>query len=287
MDDLNDKVAVKYSFSKEGLREFFNWFFFAALAFMSVMVLYQTFVAGISVVLGYETHIHIGKVDSLPHSIDYWSNTRVLLLYFFPPMFLLAVGLSMMAVLLFGSPKVNYWTWYRFWFMLFCILFASTLMSLSFYSWTQVTRSLFQGFAVIVRWYGLTYIWSVLSVAFSIILNFSIAFAGSYILIPIARGDFMTRRGKRHRREIVMTSFISTLLCVFVISVIIGYPGNVKLFTIMFSHSILWIPGLLNISDEAMRRRKGMKTQNPAMPSLYLQIGILAVLIILIRLFLH
>jgi hypothetical protein len=287
MNDLDENISAKYSFSKAGLRDFFNWFFFAAIAFISVMLIYQLFVAGISVILGYETHVHIGKVDSLPHTIDHWSSNRVLLLYVFPPLFLLVVGLSMMAVLLFGSPKVNYWTWFRFWFMVFSILFASTLMSLSFYSWTQVTRSLFQGFAVLIRWFGLTYIWAVLSVAFSIILNFSLGFAASFVLIPIARGNFIVRRGKRYAREIILTSFACTIISVFLIAIILGYPGNAKLFLIMFSHSILWIPGLLNISNEAMRRRKGMKTQNPQPPSLYLQIGILVVLIVLIRVFLH
>ena len=246
----------QYSFSKEAFDHFLNWVFFAALAFICVILFYQFLVSGISLALGYETHIHFGKVESLPHRIDYWSNTRVLILYFFPPVLLLVVGIGILGVLLLGSPKINFWTWFRFWLMVFSLLFSTTLLSLSFYSWAAASKPVFQGFAVIVRWYGLTYIWSVIFASFAVILNFAVGFACSYILINVAPGDFMVKKGKRYPRKIVLTSFVYTILFVFVVSMILSYPDSINLFLIMFGQSILWLPGLLNITNESLRKRK-------------------------------
>ena len=275
----------KYTYSSDAFQLLVKWFLLSTLAFIAVVLFHQLLVASMSYVLGYETRIHFGKVESLPHLTEYWGSNRVLLLYAFPAVLLLTISGLLMAGFWFGPQKVSSWTWFKFWLMVFSLLLATTLMSLSLFSMLAVKGGLFQGFAVVTHWYGMSFFWTMIFVILSIILNFSFGFLSSSVLLYLAPADFMIKEGKRHPQKIVLNAYVYTLLLLYPIAIALSFPRYWSFFSIMFIYACLWLPGLFNISNDSLRKRQARK-ENLESYSNYLLMGLALALIIVIRILL-
>ena len=169
------------------------------------------------------------------------------------------IGIILLGIIAFGPLVLNIATWFRFWAMFFAILLGTTLLTLTLFSTMTANSSLFQGFAIVTYWYGLPELVSIIIVILSFLLNFASGFLCSRALFYIAPSDFMVKEGKRYPRKIIITSFIYTVLFVFLIAIGLSYPDYWSFFAIMFFHACLWLPGLLSISTESVMNRASKK----------------------------
>ena len=284
MDEAIEIGGAKYLFSKKAFHGLLNWLFIGVLSFISVVLLYQLEVGSVSCALGYETHIRFGKVDSFPQFNRCWSGTRVLALYAIPSLLLVLFSVFILIALLF-APKGNInRRWIAFWTMIVSALLGTTLMSISLISALSVNGSLFQGFAVVTRWFGLSLYWSIGFLILSGVINIAFGFLCSEVLLNLAPPDFIIRDEKNSPRAVVLNTFVYPMLILFPVAIVLSYPGHLSFFVVMLFHACLWLPGLFNISETSLRKRRS-RGKNVTLHSNYLLCGLALVLIIVVRLF--
>ena len=223
-----------------------KWFFIAAISFIFVMLFHQFLVGGLSRFLGYETHIHFAKVESLPHYDAYWSTGRVLILYALPGMFIFLISIVLLNYLYFGGTAVTIGKWIAFWVMVFCVLVPTTLLSISFFYTFDPANTLFQGFAVLVYWFRSSVLTCVLFIILSWGINLVFGFICAHILfdmMPI----LIRKRGKAPRVKL-LASFYYPIIIIFILSAVISIPHGFAFFIAMFLHAVLWLPGFYFIN---------------------------------------
>ena len=274
----------KYLFSKKAFKGLLNWLFIGVLSFIAVVLLHQLTIGAISLALGYETHIHFGKVDSFPQVNRFWSGTRVLALYALPSVGLIMASAFMLIALLFAPKGDINWRWVAFWLMIVAVLLGTTLMSISLISELIVNGSLFQGFAVVTRWFGLSIYWSIALLILSGVINIAFGFLCSEVLLNLAPSDFIIRDERNSPRTVVINTFVYPMLLLFPVAIALSYPGHFFFFVVMFFHACLWLPGLLNISETSLRKRRS-RGKNVALHSNYLLCALAIAGIIVVRLF--
>ena len=257
----------------------------AVLAFIIVVVIYQAIVALLSFGLGYRTLLHFGKVDSMPYFNRFWSNSRVLAIYAAPSIFLLALTAFLLGALLY-SPKDNVqWRWVAFWLMVFSAILGTTLLSTSFVSALVAKGSLYQGFAVVTSWFGLSSAWSIGFITIAGFINIALGFISSPVLLKLAPPDFMIRKEKKSPAGIIVNSFMIPLALLGVVAFFLSYPGHVSFFALMLCHALLWLPGLFTISLASVGSRRSRGKTTTESHSSYLLLGLTVSLIIIIRIF--
>jgi len=285
--NMNETIELdnkKYSFSKESFQLLLSWFFIAAVAFMGVIMLYQLMLGVLSYTLGYTTVIHFGKVDSSSHLVKYWSDARVLLMYGFTSLLVLLVSFVLLAGFFFGPATINVWIWLKFWAMVFSTLLATTMMSLPIINTMLEKGSLHQGLAVVGFWFGTPMLWKFVLLGLSVIINFVFGLLSSAFLVYLAPPDFMKRKGKKSASRIVLNSFVYVIILLFPVAMFLSYPYYRSFFILLFLHSLLWLPGLLNISTESLIHRSS-RLEITIPFSNYILGGTVLSLIVLIRIF--
>ena len=282
------KTKGQLSFSTELFYQLINWYFVAAISFIVAVLVYQFSIVLLSAALSYSVEFHFGKVDTLPHINAFWSGTRVLVLYSIPALLLLFISAFLTIDLLPGAQVVNLKLWFRFWLVFFGILIGSTLLTLSLFpmfTFSNGTNYFFQGFSVIASWYYLSVQWALLLFVISVGLNITMGYVLSTSFFYMSPPDFVIRYGKKkYPRRIILRSFFFTLILIIPIAVVLSYPLYYKFFLILFLHALLWLPGLMQISTDALLQRS---IRNEALkPKLnYLLFAVLALMIILVRIF--
>ena len=284
MSDVAVVDTKNSTFSKRAFRHVLNWFFLAALAFIVVVLFYQLIIGLISLGLGYQTHVHFGKVDTMPYYNRYWSNSRVLALYAFPAIFFLFVTAFVLCALLF-APEEGNWRWVAFWVMVFSALLSSSLLSMSLISAMVARGSLYQGFAVVSSWFGLSSAWSISFITLAGFINIALGFVCSPVLLKLAPPDFILRKEKKSPMGIVINSFICPIILLFPIAILLSYPGYGSFFAVMFAHFLFWLPGLFTISLAKVGERRSRGKTTPETYSSYWLVGLTLSLIIIIRIF--
>ena len=233
--------------------------------------------------LGYDTHIHFGKVESMPHDVKFWNGNRVLILYLMPPLVFLFISIFLLGGLLYGRQTVNGWRWFRFWFMVFSVLLSTTLMTLSLFSVFTTKGSLFQGFSVVCYWYGLPLICPIILIILSGVINFGLGFLCAPVLLHLAPED-SAKEWKKRPSRVVLYSFILPVAALFFLALVLSFPGYCLFFDVLFVHACLWLPGLFTASTASLRdRRSSTRTIKPELN--YLMAGITLVFVVLIRIF--
>lgn len=282
--DNDDDFVESKDFSKNAFKLLMSWFFFAALAFLGVVMFYQLFVAILSLAYGFETHVHFGSVDSLPHEVKFWNDTRVVSLYALPSILMLLIGITLIVGFFLGSRLVNVWGWAKFWVMVFSILFANTMLSLSMLNVVMRKGSLFQGFSVICYWYGTGNTGKGILFSISILLDFAASLFALSSFLYLAPRDFNRKKRKKPAR-LIFFSYLCVIIVLFPVAIFLSFPYYEAFFAVMFIHALLWVPGLLlGISNEALIKRSSRnKMEQPY--SNYVLSGLTLAMIILIRIF--
>ena len=260
-----------------------KWYLTAALAFLVVVLLHQFLLGAISYDLGYETHIHISRVDSLPHTSIAWSTDTVAALYIFPCILLLLASFIVLMKLFYGDQAVTVKRWFLFWFMVFSVLMASALMSISFLYKLDATESLFQGFAVFVSWIGSGLMAPLLIFLVSSSINLLFGFYSARILfnlMPI----LIRKRGKPARVK-VMAAFFYPVFALFLFAMLLTFPKYHYFFVVMFMHTALWFPGLFFINPTTLPR-SNLKMAVSKNYDLYILVTVVTLIAILIQVFL-
>jgi hypothetical protein len=278
------KITIKKELtSNEIFSHATKWFFTATFSFVIVVLFHQFLLGGISHILGYQTHIKIGKVESLPHYDVYWSSNRVLLLYAFPGFLLLVLSGILLINMLFGDSTVTLGRWLRFWLMVFCVLMSTTLMTISFFYTLDPANTLFQGFAVLVYWYRMGLVGSITLILLASALNLLFGFLMAPVLFDLMP-ILIRKRGKSPRSK-VMASFFYPIFFIFPIAIAISFPHYHSIFLVMFFLSCLWMPGFYLMNPGTLKRADVMV--KPSSPYyVFLFIAITAIIIALIRTYL-
>jgi hypothetical protein len=284
MDHVVEITDRKNPVSKTALHRLLSWYFIAALAFIGVVLFHQFMVGTVSYLLGYQTHIHFGKVDSLPAINRFWSSTRVLALYALPSALLLFLSLFILLALLFAPKNEIEWRWTAFWVMVFSALMGTTELSISLISALTSKGSLYQGYAVITSWFGLSLTWSIGFIILSGLINISFGFICSPALLDLAPPDFIVKKISNTHREIVLNTFVYPILLLVPIAALLSYPGYLSFFAVMFFHACLWFPGLFSESKASVNKRRS-RGKSLESHSNYLLVGLTVLLVIIIRIF--
>jgi len=280
---MADTVEKKELSSGEIFSLAAQWFLIAAFSFLFVALFHQFLAGGISYGIGYQTHIHIAKVESLPHYDSYWSTGRVLALYAFPGLFLLLVSIVLLNSLLLGSNTVTIGKWIRFWIMVFCVLMTTTLMSISFFNTLDPQNTLFQGCAVLVYWFRSSVFGATLFILVSGAINLIFGFVSARVLFDLMP-ILIKKRGKSARTKL-LASFYYPVLAIFPLVILISFPHYWFFFVVMLFHAVLWLPGLYFIDPSTLRRGEIMiSASNNYMA--YTLLGAIIVISVLIRIFL-
>jgi hypothetical protein len=283
MDKEIDKGKKQIIFLKEDQEHLFNWIFLSIFAFLTVVLLYQVLVSTFSMIFGYDTHIHFVKVDSFPRSNQFWSGARVIVIYATPSVILLLLAALLIAVL-YTHEDVNKWICYRFWIIVFAILFSTAQLSIAILFGILKVNNL-QGYTILMNWYGLATPAAVVLLVLSIILNVGAGFLCSSLFMHLAPSYFYYKDKKRSPKVIVAYAFILPLIILFPISIIFSYPDFHMLFIVMFSLAFLWLPGLFIVSKEAILKRMSRRIIIPPISN-YMLLGITIVILVLIRILL-
>jgi|GEM_PF-3327837 len=273
-DDQNAHISVN------SLRLFASWYLFAALSFITVVIFFESLFSGLAVALGYKLHVHFGAVDTLPHDIKYWSDFRVNLLFAFPSIASLFLGGLLTLRFFLESKAQSIWAWVRFWVMVFFILYATTELSLALINVVMNKGALYQGFSVTCYWYGITNLGKVVLFVIALIIDFVASLFASPILFYLAPRDFNRKKRKKTGRVVVYSYFL-TVLFIFPIAIFLSFPAYHSFFVVMFIHALLWVPGLMNVSNESLiKRSSGGDLIQPYSNYVLLGITIAAVVII-------
>jgi len=284
MADSLEITGTQHAISKKAFGNFLNWMFFAVLAFISVVLLYQLLMGAMSYKLGYDTRIHFGKVDSLPQSSRYWSSARVMVLYALPALFFIFLGVFLMAVQVFNRGEVSRLKWFLFWVSVFSTVLGTTLMSLAPVPGLSAPFSTFQGFAVVVTWFHLAFYWAIAFILLAVTINLVMGLVCSQFLIKLSPRSITVKKD-RDSKEIVKVSFLYPVVLVLGISFLAAYPGSFAFFIVFFIHTCLWLPGLMYTNSKALTRRSSRRYPGEPVSNLALS-GCLIFAIILIRVFL-
>ena len=287
MTDNVISAPTGVSFSQRLFIKYINWYSVSVLSFITVILFYQFLVVFLSYALGYHVEFHFGKVNTLPHLNAFWSGNRVMVIYTLPALIIM-IGCSFFLIdLLPGVKTVTLWLWFRFWIMCFSLLLSTTLFTLSLFpvfTFSTGENYYFQGFSVVASWYSLSSLWAVLLLLVAIIINILAGYLISSVLFYISPSDFWTKSGRRYPRQIIFKAFLMTVVCLIPISTLLSYPHYYMFFLIMFLHAVFWLPGLLQISTEAILQRSIRVDETPAKPSYYL-IAFVFILIMILLIF--
>ncbi len=279
-------AGIDYTLSKPLLRQFARWILLAAVGFIAAVLLYQVQVAFISYSLNYVTKVHFAKVDSMPHLASYWNDYRVVAIYVLPPVMLLLFSFLLLTYMIIYRYSVSMWRWFMMWFIMFGIVLSTTLMSVSVFSSLEVGGSLFQGFAVVMLWFDLPIVSSLLFFAFAMSINVGCGLICADIFIYLAPEDFVIKRDGDDTglQRIAFKSFAYVVLPLFAVAIWLSYPHYYSFFVFMFLHIFLWLPGLLIISPEGLTRRQLRVLSIRPIP-VYLLSGLVIGLIVFLKLF--
>jgi len=283
MADLLVVRGTKYSISKIALSNYLNWLVFAVTAFLCVIMVYQLFLGTLSYLLGYETHVYFGKVDSFPQANKFWSSNRVMIMYALPPFLLLIFSAFFFALILFSPGEVNRWKWFAYWIAVFATLLGTSLMCLAPVPALSMPMSTFQGFAVVVSWFQLGIIWPVVLISISCTINIVLGYICSPVLIKLSPSSVIVKKDRRGK-EIIMHAFLYPVILVAFVAFILSYPRSVTFFIIFFLQVFFWLPGLYSINPKTLTRRGSRGT--PGKPtSNYLLFTMVIIAIVVIRIF--
>lgn len=224
----------------------------ALLAFISVMLLHQLLVGGISYGLGYQTQITFGQVVSQPFANKFWSSNRVLLMYAMPSVLFLLLATALAVYLLVAVRQINNRYRYFFWVMVFCVLLISTQFSLAPLAATVSKGSIYTGIAVVANWWGITANTLWLATAAALFINMVFGFIAFRLLMQLSpsRSAVQNKSGQAH---IIISYFILPLVIVFPFALLLGYPHSLLFFTAMLFHAFFWLPGLFIKTENGYR----------------------------------
>ena len=218
-------------------------FCLAAIAFMLVVVAHQFLLGGLSHWLGYETRITFSKVYSLPSDNKFWGNQRVLLLYLAPSVLFFVIALIMYWGLAKARSINGLGYIFRFWIMFYCIIFISNLITLSPLAYFNDTGMVYQGFAVIVRWYGLALYWVLLFLAISLALNLWFGVLAYRALIQYWQSKINTKKSSL-QRKVILYHFIYPYLMIVPLALFLGGKNSLLYFSSMMLHGLIWVLAL-------------------------------------------
>jgi hypothetical protein len=186
------------------------------------------------------------------------------------------------------NPMVTTALWFRFWFVFFCMLIGTTLLTLSLFPkfLSSAGGSYFhQGFSVISSWFDLSEVWLLPLFSTAVVMNLVMGFMMSSSFFYLSPSDHMIREVKnKYPAKAIVRLFLYPIVLTFVIAFILSYPDYYKFFIILNPGSLLWLPGLMFISTDAIMQRRNRKKDMESGLNYFLLI-ILICLVMLIRIF--
>jgi|JI10StandDraft_1071094.scaffolds.fasta_scaffold24052_5 hypothetical protein len=259
-------------------------FLVATLCFIAVVFGYQLFVGILSYFLGYETHFYFGRVVSQPFSDQYWSTNRVLVMYAIPPLVFLAMPILILAKLLPKKKDINLFEFYLFWLVVFMVFFVTTQMAVAPISVYYRDSQLYQGLPVLIYWFRLPMMSSLLFSVLALIINLLFGYFIYPLLLKLAHTDYCSE-SRPWKGKVVRLYFVFPLLLLFFVALILGYMYSLAYFIVMLLSSFLWGFGMW-LKDMHMYTYEGISTNRLTLTIGYKLPILVFVLVVLIRLFL-
>lgn len=243
------QTAAKFPFSSKAEMSLVHSVSVALIALVAVVLTHQCLLGAISYLLNYETQITFGKVISKPFTTAHWSSARVLLMYGLPSFVFLLGAIVTCVHLHFSFNRSSTWYHFVFWCMVFSVLYVTTQFTLAPLGSAIGQGILYQGAAVLAKWWRMEYFTAAIFSLTSLIINLLFGFLSFKIVLALSSHTSL-RYTKAGRNKIIRNNFVYPLLLLFPFALLLSFPNAMPLFILLLSHGLLWLPGLF-ISNQA------------------------------------
>lgn len=196
------------------------------LGFITTKLFYLGCIYAFSKLLGYKPEFGFTKVIVPPHEPQYWSMPRILVIYVFPALILLALSAMVYRIVTFNNNRINILRLYLLWVLVSCCLIFTTIITTTILGTYNTYTSFYEAFAIVALWWGINPVFIAIFSFTGLLLSIGVGylFANEYLRFSHSSALLKTRWGKLYSLRIF---FLFPFIFFLPVLALVDYPDSV------------------------------------------------------------